>query len=81
MVEQMNSIIDKGENMEKSGKDLDEESTTQNFLNVAKRGDISPRLIEKVKSAAKGRRKQLKDTPAIPFTGVQTRKAITKSNN
>lgn len=67
--------------MEKSGKDLDEESTTQNFLNVAKRGDISPRLIEKVKSAAKGRRKQFKDTPAILFTGVQTRRAITKSNN
>ncbi|XP_070013760.1 uncharacterized protein [Nicotiana sylvestris] len=31
-----------------ANRDLDEESTTQNFLNVAKQGDLSPRHIEQL---------------------------------
>lgn len=46
-----------GEHLEKSGKDLDEESTAQNFLNIVQQGDISSRQTEKVKSATKGRKK------------------------
>ncbi|XP_070017818.1 uncharacterized protein [Nicotiana sylvestris] len=42
---------------EHKGRDMDEESTTQNFLNVAKQGDLSPRLIDIVKSATKGKKK------------------------
>ncbi|XP_016484601.1 uncharacterized protein LOC107805125 [Nicotiana tabacum] len=39
------------------GKDLDDESTTQNFLNIARQGDISPRQMEKGKLAGRGRKK------------------------
>lgn len=58
-----NSIVPEGkdnedeEHLEKSGKDLDEESTAQNFLNIVQQGDISSRQTEKVKSATKGRKK------------------------
>lgn len=62
------------------GKDLDKESTTQNFLNVARQGDLSPRHMEQGKSAAKGRKKQGKD-PSTTTAGVQTRRALTKSSN
>ncbi|XP_070040273.1 uncharacterized protein [Nicotiana tomentosiformis] len=31
----------------RKGKDLDAESTTQNFMHVARQGDISPRKMEK----------------------------------
>lgn len=49
-------------NLEVQGKDLDEEYTIQNFINIARQGDISPRQIEKGKSTGKGRKKQQKDT-------------------
>lgn len=64
-----------------SGRDMDQESTTQNFLSVARQGYLSPRHIEKVKSAAKGRKKQHKDTSTVPVVGVQTRRTLTKSRN
>lgn len=44
-----------------TGKDLDQESTTQNFYNVTREGAVSPREIEKKKSTSKGRKKQQKD--------------------
>lgn len=53
------------ENIKIKGKDLDEESTAQNIINVARQGDISPRHIEKGKSAAKGNKKQVKDNPVL----------------
>ncbi|XP_019253806.1 PREDICTED: uncharacterized protein LOC109232489 [Nicotiana attenuata] len=59
---------------------MDQESTTQNFINVARRGDLSPRQMEKVKSAAKGRKKQQKENMAAPTAGVQTRRTLTKSS-
>ncbi|XP_019257238.1 PREDICTED: uncharacterized protein LOC109235538 [Nicotiana attenuata] len=45
---------------------MDAESTTQNFINVAKQGDISPRQMEVGKSVGRGKKKQPRDT-----TGVQ----------
>lgn len=62
-------------------KDLDEESTAQNCLNVAKQGDLSPRHIEKVKSAVKGRKKQVKEIFSSTTGGVQTRRTLNKSHN
>lgn len=63
------------------GKDFDEESTTQNFMNMARQGDLSPRHMDKVKSVGKGRKKQQKESSSIRNTGVETRRSITKSNN
>lgn len=60
------------------GKDMDAESTKQNFIHVAMQGDISPRIMEKVKSAGRGRRKQAKE-PNTQAPGVQTRRTISKS--
>ncbi|XP_019232504.1 PREDICTED: uncharacterized protein LOC109213198 [Nicotiana attenuata] len=45
---------------------MDEESTAQNFINVAKQGDLSPRHMEQAKSTLKGRRKQAKETSTAP---------------
>lgn len=42
------------------GRDLDAESTCQNFNKVARKGDISPRFMEKGKSAGKRKAKQVK---------------------
>lgn len=67
--------------MEITGKDLDEKSTAQNFINVARQGDISPRQMEKGKAAAKGKKKKVKDNPSGPTTLVQTRRTLTKPNN
>ncbi|XP_009803099.2 uncharacterized protein [Nicotiana sylvestris] len=55
---------------ELKGRDMDEESTAQKFLNVVKQGDLSPRLIELVKSATKGKKKQSKETSIVPFIGI-----------
>lgn len=71
--------VDDG-NITGKGKDLDEESTAQNFMNVARQGDLSPRLIAKGKSTGKCRKKQQKDITNIQPTGVQTRRNISKSN-
>ncbi|XP_019231592.1 PREDICTED: uncharacterized protein LOC109212408 [Nicotiana attenuata] len=56
------------------GRDLDAESTCQNFRNVARQGDISPRFMEKGKSAGRGRKKQVEEVPNVQPTGVQTRR-------
>nr|XP_009587917.1 uncharacterized protein LOC104085557 [Nicotiana tomentosiformis] len=64
-----------------ANKDLDEDSTPQNFLNVARQGDLSPRHIEKVKSVAKGRKKQIKKTSTVLTGGEQTRRTLTESQN
>ncbi|XP_070032135.1 uncharacterized protein [Nicotiana tomentosiformis] len=53
----VNDANDVDEEVDRTCKDLDQESTAQNFLNVARQGDLSPRHIEKAKSAAKGRKK------------------------
>lgn len=71
---------DVDDQVDRLGKDLDAKSTTQNFLNVAKQGDLSPRHIDKVKTTAKGRKKQPKDITDVPTGGVQTRRTLTKSN-
>lgn len=60
---------------------MDQESTVQNFFYVARQGDLSPRHMGKVKSAAKGRKKQQKDNTTVHTGGVQTRRTLTKSNN
>lgn len=62
------------------GKDMDEESTAQNLLNIARQGDLSPRQIEKGKSTGKGRKKQQKESNNIQPAGVQTRGTTSKSN-
>lgn len=66
--------------LEAKGKDLDQESTTQNILNIARKGDLSPRHIEKGKSTGKGKKKQLKDTHILQPASVQTRRTISKLN-
>uniref|UniRef100_A0A1S4D499 Homeobox protein 9-like n=1 Tax=Nicotiana tabacum TaxID=4097 RepID=A0A1S4D499_TOBAC len=65
----------------KTGYDMDQESTTQHFMNAARKGDLSPTQVEKAKSAAKGKKKQQKDNFAAPKAGVHTRRTLTKSNN
>ncbi|XP_070040107.1 uncharacterized protein [Nicotiana tomentosiformis] len=35
-------------NVEKNGPDMDEESTTQNFMHIARQGDLSPIVIDKL---------------------------------
>jgi len=63
------------------GKNMDAESTTQNFINVSRKGDISPRQIETGKSAVRGKKKQPRVTFVVQVTGVQTRRTIFKSIN
>ncbi|KAF3621253.1 hypothetical protein FXO38_31909 [Capsicum annuum] len=46
------------EDNEFTGIDRDEESTAQNFQNIAREGDLSPRKIEKGKSGGKERKNQ-----------------------
>lgn len=41
--------IEDEENLGGKGRDLDEESTTQNFRNVATQGDLSPRQMDRGK--------------------------------
>lgn len=65
----------------KIGHDMDQEYTNQNFQNIARQGDLSPRQIEKAKSAAKGKKKQHKESNTAPTGGVQTRRTLTKSLN
>lgn len=67
-----------GEELGKTDLDIEEESTAQNFNKVARHGDISPRQIEKRKSAGKLRNKHQRNTSAPP--GVQTRRTTSKSN-
>lgn len=67
-------------NRENKGKDLDEKSTAQNFINVARQGDLSPRQVDKGRSNDKGRKKQQKYSTYMQRTGVQTRRTMTKSN-
>lgn len=45
------------ESTEVTGKYMDEEYTIQNFQNVARQGDLSPRLIDRGKTTGKGRKK------------------------
>ncbi|XP_070042668.1 uncharacterized protein [Nicotiana tomentosiformis] len=47
-------------------------------MNAAMQVDLSPRQIDKVKSIARGRRKQQKEMSGVPGTGVQTRRIVTK---
>lgn len=47
------------------GRDLDVESTSQNFMNIARQGDLSPKHIEKGKSVGRGRKKQVKEIPNV----------------
>lgn len=47
---------------------MDEESTTQNIRNVARMGDLSPRHMDKAKSAGRGKKKQLKEITNVPGT-------------
>ncbi|XP_059289380.1 uncharacterized protein LOC132042890 [Lycium ferocissimum] len=60
------------------GIDRDEESTAQNFHNVAREGDLSPRQIEKGKSGGKQRKKHQNNSAHV--SGVQTRRTLSKSN-
>lgn len=62
-------------------RDLDRRSSTQNFRNVARQGDLSPRYMEKTKSAGRGRKKKEKESSAVQTVGVQTRMTISKSTN
>lgn len=57
MVQQTDGIQE-DEQCERGGKDLDAESTAQKFMNTAKQGDISPRLMDKAKSIGRWRKKQ-----------------------
>lgn len=66
-------------NVEKNGPDMDEESTTQNFMHIARQGDLSPRVIDKVKSAGRGKKKQQNENTKVPGSGVQTRRVVSKS--
>nr|XP_009768841.1 PREDICTED: uncharacterized protein LOC104219801 [Nicotiana sylvestris] len=59
---------------ELKGRDMDEEYTAHNFLNVSKQGDLSPRHIELEKSAAKGKKKQSKETFTVPISGDEEEK-------
>lgn len=67
--------------VERASRDIDQESTVQNFQSVARLGDLSPRYLEKAKSIAKGRKKQQKDNTTAPTGGVQTMRTLTKSIN
>lgn len=60
---------------------MDEESAAQNFMNVARRGNLSPRQIESGKLAGRGRKKQTKEIPSVQAVGVQIRRNISKSIN
>lgn len=70
--EEEESQIDKG-------KDLDAESTAQNFMHIARQGDLLPRQVEKGRSAGRGKKRQNKEVPSVQATGVQTRRTISKS--
>lgn len=72
---------DEEQNQRAKGRNLDEKSTVQNFMHVARQDDISPRQMEKGKSAGKGKRKQANDTPSLQAPGVQTRRTVYKSSN
>lgn len=50
-------------------------------MNAAMQVDLSPRQIDKVKSIARGRRKQQKEMSGVPGTRVQTRRIVTKFSN
>lgn len=63
------------------GKDLDAESTTQNFMHVTRQGNISPRPMDKGRSAGRGKKRQTKEAPSVQAPGVQTRRTISKSIN
>lgn len=58
---------------EGKGRDLDEESTCQNFKNVARQADISPRHMDQGKSAGSGNKKLVREVPSILPFGVKTR--------
>lgn len=65
----MNSLLTKEnksveeENKEDThGQDMDEESTAQNFKHIARQGDLSPRVMDKVKSAGRGKKRNTKKT-------------------
>ncbi|XP_019232974.1 PREDICTED: uncharacterized protein LOC109213617 [Nicotiana attenuata] len=45
------------------GKDLDEESTTQNFKRVASQGDLSPRHMDTGRSVGRGKKKNQRENP------------------
>lgn len=73
--------VEDNENLGVVGRDMDKESTTQNFQKVARQGDLSPRHSECGKLVGKGRKKQYKDVTNVQPAGVQTRRTISKSNN
>ncbi|KAM3376682.1 hypothetical protein P3S68_015397 [Capsicum galapagoense] len=66
------------EDNEFTGIDRDEESTAQNFQNISREGNLSPRQIEKGKSGGKQRKKQRDSSE--PTSGMQTRRSASKSN-
>lgn len=88
-LKQLDATVDQeqgfGDHFNILGKDLDEESSAQNFRNIARQGDLSPRHNNKGKSATKGRNKNAKESAknssVLPLTKIQTRRALTKSNN
>lgn len=51
-------MVEEENNGERIGKDMDEETTTQNFTNIARQCDLSPRQIDKVNSFGRGKKKQ-----------------------
>lgn len=57
--------VEDNENLGVVGRDMDEESTTQNFQKVARQGDLFPRHSERGKSVEKGRKKQHKDVANV----------------
>lgn len=61
------------------GQDMDEEYTAQNFKHIARQDDLSPRVMDKVKSVGRGRKKQQKENTSVPGNGVQTRRAGCKA--
>lgn len=70
--------------MEIRGKDLDAESTYQNFQQIARQADISPTYMNRGKSVGRGKKKQQKDSTqsvqsVVP--GVQTRRTHPKHHN
>lgn len=62
---------------EELGEDIEKESTAANFQKVARDGDISPRSINKKKSAEKHARKNKEKT--VPIRVQPKRSALSLS--
>lgn len=72
-------VVDNDRNeQEELRKDLEEESTTTNFHQVAREGDISPRSVDKTKSAGKQAKKYKDKTIPVRVQSKKSRLSIFK---